>query len=78
MKNKFDQVSVELIQQTEYCSVWPANQPNNKSKNLGRLDITVHLPKSIADAIKVKKGDRLRIYTDGDRIYLDRFEEPQI
>jgi hypothetical protein len=40
--------------------------------------LIVPLPRSIADAMKVKKGNRLRIYTDGDRIYLDRFEEPQI
>jgi bifunctional DNA-binding transcriptional regulator/antitoxin component of YhaV-PrlF toxin-antitoxin module len=34
--------------------------------------LIVILPKVIADAMKVKKGDRLRIYTDGDSIYLDR------
>jgi hypothetical protein len=34
--------------------------------------LIIPLPRSIADAIKVKKGDRLGIYTDGDRIYLDR------
>lgn len=39
--------------------------------------LIVPLPKSIADVMKVKKDDRL-IYTDADRIYLDRLEEPQI
>ena len=26
----------------------------------------------------LKKGESLRIYTDGEKIYVDRFEEPTI
>lgn len=40
--------------------------------------LIVSIPKTIAKAMKIKKGDRLRIYTDGQRMYLDRFEEPEI
>lgn len=28
--------------------------------------------------MKLKKGDSLRVYTDGERIYLDSFELPVI
>ena len=38
----------------------------------------VSIPKKIVDAMKLKKGESLRIYTDGEKIYLDRFEEPTI
>lgn len=31
------------------------------------------LPK-IVEVMKLKKGGDLRIYTDGDKIYIDRFE----
>jgi hypothetical protein len=40
--------------------------------------IIVSIPKTIIEAMKIKKGDRLRKFTDGNRIYLDRFEEPEI
>lgn len=38
----------------------------------------VSVPKKIVDIMKLKKGESLRIYTDGERIYLDRFEEPTL
>ena len=38
----------------------------------------VTIPKKIVEAMKLKQGESLRIYTDGERIYLDRFEEPVI
>ena len=38
----------------------------------------VTIPKKIDNAMKLKKGESLRVYTDGERIYLDRFEEPVI
>jgi hypothetical protein len=40
--------------------------------------VIVTIPKKIVDAMKLKKGESLRVYTDGERIYLDRFEEPVI
>jgi hypothetical protein len=38
----------------------------------------VTIPKKIVEAMKLKKGESLRIYTDGEKIYVDRFEEPTI
>ena len=38
----------------------------------------VSIPKRIVDVMKLKRGERLRIYTDGEKIYLDRFEEPTL
>jgi bifunctional DNA-binding transcriptional regulator/antitoxin component of YhaV-PrlF toxin-antitoxin module len=38
----------------------------------------VSIPKKIVNAMKLKKGESLRIYTDGERIYLDRFEASTI
>lgn len=38
----------------------------------------VSIPKKIVDAMKLNKGESLRIYTDGEKIYLDRFEKPTI
>ena len=38
----------------------------------------ISIPRDIASAMKLKKDEKIRIYTDGERIYLDRFEEPKI
>lgn len=38
----------------------------------------ISIPRDIAEAMKLQKDEKIRIYTDGERIYLDRFEEPQI
>lgn len=38
----------------------------------------VSIPKKIVDVMKLRKGEQLRIYTDGEKIFLDRFEEPTI
>lgn len=35
----------------------------------------VSIPKHIAGVMKLKKGERLRMYTDGTKIYIDRFQE---
>lgn len=40
--------------------------------------LIMSLPKEIADAMKFKKGDKVRIYTDGQKVYIDRFEIPEI
>jgi antitoxin component of MazEF toxin-antitoxin module len=40
--------------------------------------MTVTIPKQLVEVMKLKKGKKLRIYTDGERIYLDRFEQPTI
>jgi hypothetical protein len=38
----------------------------------------VSIPKKIVDVMKLEKGEKLRVYTDGERIYLDRFETPTL
>jgi bifunctional DNA-binding transcriptional regulator/antitoxin component of YhaV-PrlF toxin-antitoxin module len=38
----------------------------------------VSIPKKIVDVMRLEKGEKLRIYTDGERIYLDRFEPPTL
>jgi hypothetical protein len=38
----------------------------------------VSIPKKIVDIMKLEKGEKVRIYTDGERIYLDRFETPTL
>jgi hypothetical protein len=38
----------------------------------------ITIPKKIVEAMKLKKGESLRIYTDGEKIYVDRFEEPTL
>jgi hypothetical protein len=38
----------------------------------------VSIPKKIVDVMKLERGEKLRIYTDGERIYLDRFETPTL
>jgi hypothetical protein len=52
-------------------NVRPARSGNNPP-------MIVSLPREIIDAMKLQKGEKLRIYTDGEKIYLDRFEEPTL
>lgn len=40
--------------------------------------IIVSVPRAILNAVGMKKGDEVRIYTDGRRVYLDKLEEPEI
>jgi hypothetical protein len=40
--------------------------------------LIMSLPKEIADAMKFKKGDKVRIYTDGQKVYIDKFEIPEV
>ncbi len=37
----------------------------------------ITIPKKIVDAMQLKKGEDLRIYTDSEKIYIDRFEVEQ-
>jgi hypothetical protein len=38
--------------------------------------LIVSIPRKILNAASLKKGDEVRIYTDGARIYLERLAEP--
>ena len=38
----------------------------------------VSIPKPIADIFNLKLKDRMRIYTDGELIYLKKLEEPEL
>jgi bifunctional DNA-binding transcriptional regulator/antitoxin component of YhaV-PrlF toxin-antitoxin module len=38
----------------------------------------ITIPKKLVEAMKLKDDESLRIYTDGERLYIDRFEEPEI
>ena len=40
--------------------------------------LVIPLPKSVADAMKCEKGTKVHIYTDGERLYVERLEEPKI
>lgn len=40
--------------------------------------LIVSIPRAIANAVKVSKGDRMQIYTDGERIYLERLTQPTL
>jgi hypothetical protein len=36
------------------------------------------VPKKIAEVMHIKNGDMFSIFTDGERLYLERFTEPTI
>ena len=38
--------------------------------------IIISIPRKILNAASLRKGDEVRIYTDGARIYLEKLEEP--
>jgi len=40
--------------------------------------LVIPLPKSVADAMKYEKGAKVHIYTDGERVYIEKLEEPKI
>jgi hypothetical protein len=40
--------------------------------------LIISIPRSIAKAGKYKKGEKIQIYTDGARTYLERLAEPKI
>jgi hypothetical protein len=42
------------------------------------IPMIVSIPKSIANILKLKLKDRMQIYTDGERIYLDKIKEPEL
>jgi hypothetical protein len=51
------------------------------SDTLGSLTLlghTILLASLLLPAMKFKKGDKVRIYTDGQKIYIDRFDIPEI
>ena len=40
--------------------------------------LVIPLPKNVADAMKCEKGSKVHIYTDGERAYIEKLEEPKI
>ena len=40
--------------------------------------IILLIPRKVLNAANLRKGDEVRIYTDGIRIYLEKLEEPEI
>jgi hypothetical protein len=40
--------------------------------------LIMSIPRAIVNAAKYKKGDKVQIYTDGERTYLERLAEPKI
>jgi hypothetical protein len=40
--------------------------------------LIVSLPRKILNAAGLRKGDEVRIFTDGVRVYLEKLEEPEI
>lgn len=40
--------------------------------------LVIPLPKSIADIMKCEKGVKVHIYTDGERMYIEKLQEPEI
>jgi hypothetical protein len=49
------------------------------TKEEGKLPpLIVAIPKVIANAANVKQADQMIMYTDGNRIYLDKIQEPKI
>ena len=38
--------------------------------------IIISIPRKILNAASLRKGDEVRIYTDGARIYLEKLKEP--
>jgi hypothetical protein len=40
--------------------------------------LIVSIPREIATAAKITKGDRMQIFTDGESVYLKRLEKPEI
>jgi hypothetical protein len=42
------------------------------------IPLIVSLPKTIAEIMKIQKGQRLIIYTDGEQIYIRKYEGPKI
>jgi hypothetical protein len=56
----------------EILMVWRvlySNVPSKKERTYGS---------SSCRSYEVKKGESLRIYTDGEKKYVDRFEEPTL
>jgi Antidote-toxin recognition MazE, bacterial antitoxin len=51
----------------DVISIRPARSGDNSP-------MIITIPKKIVEAMKLKKGEDLRIYTDGEKIYIDRFE----
>ncbi len=42
------------------------------------VPLLVSIPRTIVEAINIKKDDKLHMYTDGERIYLDKIKEPEL
>jgi hypothetical protein len=61
----------------DIVNIRAARGPDEK-KGEKHPPLIVSIPRSIADAAKVQKGDKMRIYTDGEKVYLDKVEKPTI
>jgi hypothetical protein len=70
IRSKLLMVGKKVLAHTT-VAIRPARTGNNPP-------IIVSIPRKIADVMKLKIGEDLRMYTDGERIYLDKFEEPTI
>jgi hypothetical protein len=40
--------------------------------------LIISIPSAIVKAAKYKKGEKIQIYTDGERTYLERLPEPKL
>jgi hypothetical protein len=40
--------------------------------------LIISIPSVIVKAAKYKKGEKIQIYTDGERTYLERLAEPKL
>ena len=40
--------------------------------------LIISIPSPIVKAAKYKKGEKIQIYTDGERTYLERLAEPKL
>jgi hypothetical protein len=53
-------------------------RPARSAKEGKDPPMVISVPKSIIHAMKLKTGESLRIYTDGKKIFIDRFEEAEV
>jgi hypothetical protein len=42
------------------------------------IPLIVSIPKQIAEIMKVEKGQKFIIFTDGEQIYLRKYERPKL
>lgn len=44
----------------------------------GNIPLIVSIPKEIVDVMRIERGQKLVIYTDGEQIYLRAYERPKL